>query len=442
MDHEQFESYYPDTTRLAELEKIIGFIKEGKSCQLFGIAGVSRSTILGLLTYNKKVRTRHLGELEQSTHFVLVNFSEVRKRPLFDVMKFMFLNLTESLRERGLTEEHKVVGDKFREHLSFHDELVLFQGFKEAVDYLAFERKISIVFLFDRFEEYIPTVTSEFFTDLRTLRNKAKYHFSVVFSLIRPLESSLDSSMLADYYEFVAGNYVPVRLYDEVAASFRVGYIEKITGKKLAGSEWENILAATGGHSKLTKLAVEAVLAQSEKDQELQKFLLSQKTIQGSLKEIWLALSPAEQADLLQGDYGDQQIRDYLEEIGLIKDNKIQIPLFAEFIKAHYSNPQEENQQIVYDQNTNTIKKGAIILSDQLTSSEFRLLRYLLQNQDRIVEREEVINVVWQGMKSTAGITDQAVDQLIFRLRRKIEEDANNPQHLQTVKGRGFKFVV
>src|SRR5205807_10091569 len=94
-----------------------------------------------------------------------------------------------------------------------------------------------------------------------------------------------------------------------------------------------------------------------------------------------------------------------------------------------------------YDEHTNTIRKGEIILSDQLTASEFRLLRYLLQNPDRIVERDELINVVWENIKSTAGITDQAVDQLVFRVRRKIEEDPNNPLHLVTVKGRGFKFV-
>src|SRR5258708_12239894 len=97
-------------------------------------------------------------------------------------------------------------------------------------------------------------------------------------------------------------------------------------------------------------------------------------------------------------------------------------------------------EKISYDDHTNTIHKGSTVLSDQLTSSEFRLLRYLLQNEDRIIEREELISVVWGDNKSTAGITDQAIDQLIFRLRRKIEEDANHPTHLQTVKGRGFTF--
>lgn len=440
MEQEHFESLYPETSRFAEIEKLLSFVKEGSSCQLVGIPGVSRSTVLGLLAYNKTIREKHLGKEQGNYHFVVVNFSEIRKRPLFDAMKFMFLNLTESLRERGLTEENKVIGQKFREHLGFHDELVLFQGFKEAVAYLGFERKITTVFLFDRFEEYIPTVTTEFFTNMRTLRSHAKYHFSIVFSLNRSLESVLDPTLLADYYEFVAGHIVPVHLFDESSTLFRISYIEKILKKKLPQETLADILTITGGHGKLTKLAVEVVLAQPGESKNLQTLLLSQKTVRGALLEIWRSFSPAEQSDLLQENFDDSDVAAYLREVEILKDHTLQIPLFAAFLRQEFSNTISVKGQIVYDEHTNTIRKGADVLSDQLTSSEFRLLRYLLQNPERIVERDELISIVWEGVKSTAGITDQAVDQLIFRLRRKIEEDPNNPIHLQTVKGRGFKF--
>jgi two-component system response regulator MtrA len=119
---------------------------------------------------------------------------------------------------------------------------------------------------------------------------------------------------------------------------------------------------------------------------------------------------------------------------------QVQIPLLSAFIASEYRDVARTLQKISYDDHTNSISKGTTVLSDQLTSSEFRLLRYLLQNENRIIEREELINIVWGDNKSTAGITDQAVDQLIFRLRRKIEEDANHPTHLQTAKGRGFTF--
>lgn len=441
MIQDHLEAQYPSDSREEEISKIFAFAAEGNSCQIIGIPGTGRTSLLEILAYNKELQKKHLTNLEMKPHFVMVNFSEIRNRSLFDAMKFMFLNLTESLREEKMPEEHKVVGDKFREHLQFQDELILFQGFKEAVDYMANEKRITLVFLFDRFEEYIPIVTSGFFTNLRVLRSNAKYHFSIVFSLPRPLESLLEPSLLSDYYEFVADRHIYLNLYDVPSTSFRLSYIEKITSKKLDKKVFEEIVGMTGGLGKLTKLAVEAVLANNGTPERLQDFLLAQKTIRAGLRDIWQTLSPAEQADLLERKFEDPDVAVYLEQVGLIKDKHIQIPLIAAFIDTFANEQSAEAQKIVYDENTNTIKKGSVTLSDQLTSSEFRLLRYLLQNQEKVVERDELIGVVWQGNKSTAGITDQAVDQLVFRVRRKIEEDPNNPQHLQTVKGRGFKFV-
>ena len=441
MFEDHFLAQFPNDTRKEEISSIISYVHHGNSCQLVGIPGVNRSTVLGLLVYNKALREKQLSSFQDSSHFVLVDFSEIRNRSLFDVMKYLFLNLTESLRERGMKEENQAVGDIFREHLKFQDELVLFQGFKEAIDYMALERKIATVFLFDRFEEYVPTVSAEFFTNLRILRSRGKYHFSVVFSVNRPLEDLLDPDLLADYYEFIAGKIVIMRLYDKPSSIFWINHIEKITHKKVIESQVKQMLQLTGGHGKLTKLAIESLLAQNDEVKGLEHFLLSQKTVKKSLRDIWQSLSPAEQADLLENKFEEPEVAEYLEEVGLIKENKIQIPLLAAFISVEYADAAKTLQAISYDEHTNTIRKGITILSDQLTSSEFRLLKYLLQNEERVIERDELINIVWSGNKSTAGITDQAVDQLVFRVRRKIEEDANHPVHLQTVKGRGFKFA-
>lgn len=441
MEYEHFESLYPETTRFAEIAQIASLIKEGNSCQLIGLPGSGRSTLLSLLANNRQVRLKHFGEDNKKIHFVLANFSEVKKRSLVDVMKYLFLNLTESLRERKMLEEHKAVGDIFREHLQFQDELILFQGFKEAIEYLALEKKIIIVFLFDRFEEYLPVVTSEFFANLRVLRSRAKYKFSIIFSVYRPLESFLEPSVLSDYYDFVAGQIIYLSIQDAETTKFRIAYIEKITGKKVSEETLSEIIALSGGSGRLIKLAVEAVLAHGENHKDLAKFLLDQKTIKTALLEIWSILTQQEQASLLSGKFDNQEIVSYLENVGLIKNKKIQIPFFESIIRGEAGKERGENVTIVYDENTNSIKKGTDIISDHLTASEFRLLKFLLQSKEKIVEREELISVVWQENKSTAGITDQAVDQLIFRLRRKIEDDPNDPRYLQTVKGRGFRFI-
>ena len=76
----------------------------------------------------------------------MTNFSEVRRRPLIDITKFLFLSLVDSLRDRHLDEEYQKTKTLFQEALQVQDELVLFQGLKNAVDLLTVEKQMSIVF--------------------------------------------------------------------------------------------------------------------------------------------------------------------------------------------------------------------------------------------------------------------------------------------------------
>lgn len=447
MDLQHFQSLYPPFSRNSEIEKILGYIKGGNSCQILALPGVGRSTILGLLSYNKNVRVLHLGEdLQKWYHFVLCDFSEVRKRSLFDVQKFIFLNLVDSLRERGMKEEYEKANRIFKESVELNDELVIFQGLKRTIDLLAIEKELTIVLLFDRFEEYIPMLTPEFFSNLRVLRNRAKYRFSVVFSLHRPLEDVLEPIQLADFYEFSADHLIYLSLYDKPGLEFRISYLEKVTEKKLEKKVVDEVIRLTGGHGKLARLCLEAVLAsekeEGKRDKDLQHFLLSQKQVQKALLEIWQSLTPAEQEMLGEGGKSEEERRN-LEKLGLIDNDNITIPLFAEFVKQQAQKEEATplSDRITYDVNTNEITKGVNTISDTLTSSEFKLLRFCIENADKVLERDEVISSVWKDMATTAGVTDQALDQLIFRVRRKIEDDPNNPSHLQTVKGRGFKFT-
>src|SRR3989338_5612587 len=201
---DRFEAKYPPNCWKEEINKIVQLVKAGNSSEIIGFPGVGRSNLLGLLAYNRKARQLHLGAEEyKKFHFVLMNFSEMRKKDHLEVLKFFFISIIDSLKEREMDEEYQKIQAIFKENLETPDKQVFLQGLKKTVDYLAIEKNLTLIFLIDRFEEYIPTLTPEFFTDLRALRNRAKYKFSVVFSCNRSLEETLEPEIYTDFYAFL-----------------------------------------------------------------------------------------------------------------------------------------------------------------------------------------------------------------------------------------------
>jgi len=73
-----------------------------------------------------------------------------------------------------------------------------------------------------------------------------------------------------------------------------------------------------------------------------------------------------------------------------------------------------------------------------LTAQEFKTLKFFIQNAERVISRDELLNEVWgyQNYPST-----RTVDNHILKLRQKLEKDPANPVHFRTVHGMGYKFV-
>ena len=80
-------------------------------------------------------------------------------------------------------------------------------------------------------------------------------------------------------------------------------------------------------------------------------------------------------------------------------------------------------------------KDGQLI---PLTPQEFKMLRFFLSNQERVISRTELLNEVW-GYNNYP--TTRTVDTHILRLRQKLEKNPTDPIHFRTVHGTGYKFV-
>jgi DNA-binding response OmpR family regulator len=74
-----------------------------------------------------------------------------------------------------------------------------------------------------------------------------------------------------------------------------------------------------------------------------------------------------------------------------------------------------------------------------LSPKEFALVAYLYENRGKVCSKDEIGRAVWSEYQS--GIFDYQIENLVRRLRTKIEIDPNAPLLLVTVRGLGYKML-
>jgi phosphate regulon transcriptional regulator PhoB len=73
----------------------------------------------------------------------------------------------------------------------------------------------------------------------------------------------------------------------------------------------------------------------------------------------------------------------------------------------------------------------------RLTLKEFELLRFLVQNPNRVLSRDQLLDRVWGG---EVFVDPRTVDVHIRRLRKAVEKNDRKPEWVLTVRGVGYKF--
>ncbi len=109
-------------------------------------------------------------------------------------------------------------------------------------------------------------------------------------------------------------------------------------------------------------------------------------------------------------------------------------------VKYKLSNDKSETYKFAnmeHQPNTHTLIKNNKKV--ELTILENRILLYFLKNRNKVIHREELMMEVWGY---NADVNTRTLDMHIVRLRKKIEENPDSPQFLQTVRGIGYKFVL
>jgi len=102
--------------------------------------------------------------------------------------------------------------------------------------------------------------------------------------------------------------------------------------------------------------------------------------------------------------------------------------------------PEAERLGLRLEDATHQVFVGSQLLEPPLSPAQYRLLNLLIEEDGCIVGRDDVVHAVWTE-EIEEGVSEQAIDALVRRLRERLAELDDEHQFVVTVRGHGFRFA-
>jgi len=77
----------------------------------------------------------------------------------------------------------------------------------------------------------------------------------------------------------------------------------------------------------------------------------------------------------------------------------------------------------------------------KLSRKEYELLLFLYRNAGNVCSRDDIIEAVWTDCKDSSAISNATIDQLVHRLREKVEPEPANPSRIVSKKTFGYVLI-
>jgi hypothetical protein len=95
--------------------------------------------------------------------------------------------------------------------------------------------------------------------------------------------------------------------------------------------------------------------------------------------------------------------------------------------------------ELYFDNRSRRVGIGQKEVHPPLSASQFKLLQLLYEQEGAAVSRDELIKQVW-GESEAVGVSDQAFDALVRRLRQRLHSIDPEHDYITTMRGYGVKF--
>jgi DNA-binding response OmpR family regulator len=136
--------------------------------------------------------------------------------------------------------------------------------------------------------------------------------------------------------------------------------------------------------------------------------------------------------------------RELAEPYALQDGDEIQLAYCCKlaFVGAEATAPvilEERDEGLRMDVESKRVWVAGKELIPPLSLAQYRLLELLYQEPGRVFSRDEVVQTVWPE-DDRDGISEQAIDALIRRLRERLGDTDPETQYVVTVRGHGFRL--
>ena len=431
--------------RSRETARVFACLRAGDSCQVVGIGSVGKSNFLRFLQ-QEDVRRKKLGAGWASHVFVYVDankFLEPCEWGLWELMLHQtLLELSYRAVDPALLEEIDLLHQHSIAPATRH---IALRYLDRAISLVCKNLGLKLVFLFDEFDELYRTFPSRVFDAMRALRDDNKYRLMYVVATREELPHlQNDEESREAFEELVTLNTIWLAAYSNADARDTLRRLVSRHKVTLDEKRMQEILKQTGGHPGLIRTVFPVVRSGSAVAAES---LLMDRQVEEECRRIWQSLADTEQKALSilvhQKHLSsiDDATMSQLKEKGLVgcngsADDQVFSPLLEKYI---YKMKPFEITRLKIDRHKHIIWVDGRQIAN-VPVLEFKFLDYLERRRGQVCRRDQIAHYLYPNQK-LAGVSMNAIDSIVKRVRKLVETNPKKPSLISTIHGVGFRLV-
>lgn len=309
-----------------------------------------------------------------------------------------------------------------------------------------------LALLFDEFDDPFERLAGRAYLNLRALKDQFREALCYITATERPLASIRQDHEAAEFIELFdtrerwlgfMGRADTLMLAREMTEEAHASEEDIQLIVNLAGGHagmldavvdiWRRILAGTPANARddAVKMAQEAVD--------------DHPVIRTECAKLWTQLSEDERNALIATgleERADPRVVEQLQMQRLLDDGSDSVmvgTVWRAFVRRQALTRPNAMRGVTVDIDSGEVYvDGAKV--EPLTDLEYKLLLLLYGRLNKIVDKYTIVTNVW-GETYLDSVDDARIEKLVSRLRNKLEPGVDEPKHLTTLRGRGYKLV-